>query len=121
MKKNLFPVLITFIGFILSPLSWWNDLFVNFPISYILSIPFGLLNKGLFLPVFIINYWLTNILGLWLMHLGIVRMKDEGDGKLNRKELLKTMVFGMGYTFLIIVLVLTGILEFPEEFLDKLG
>jgi hypothetical protein len=65
--------LMTFIGFMLSPLSWWNDAFVNFP----LAIGFGWLVALAFEPAFepavVFGYWLTNVLGLVLMHKGAQR------------------------------------------------
>jgi len=56
-------VLIT-IGYILSPLSWWNDSFVNIPIAYLFGCLFTLISPKLFLPSMIIGYWITNVVGL---------------------------------------------------------
>jgi hypothetical protein len=54
----------------LSPLSWWNDAFVNLP----LAVGFGWLVALVYRPAFegavITGYWLTNVLGLVLMHKG---------------------------------------------------
>jgi len=52
------------LGFILSPLSWWNDLVVNVPLAYILSYPFTILDQSFFLSAFILAYWFTNLLGI---------------------------------------------------------
>lgn len=63
-------VLLFSIGWVLSPFTWWNDVFINLPISYIIS---SLLNKIIpefFLSTFLIAYWFTNILGIFLMFLG---------------------------------------------------
>ena len=62
-KQRLFNVLLVTSGFILSPLTWWNDLVVNIPLAYLFSIPFTLLHDNLFLPSFVIGYWFTNLLG----------------------------------------------------------
>ena len=32
-KRKAYGGLLGFIGFLLSPLSWWNDLFVNVPLA----------------------------------------------------------------------------------------
>lgn len=105
------------IGFILSPLSWWNDLFINIPLSYLFAVPFGALNRNLFLPAFITGYWISNILGLILMHHGIKKtLKRKTDSNF-KKELIKTIIFSTIYTAIIVGLVLTNIIKFPTEYL----
>lgn len=51
------------IGYILSPLSWWNDLIVNVPLAYIFSFPFSLISDKLFLPSFVFGYFLSHFRG----------------------------------------------------------
>jgi hypothetical protein len=109
------------IGFILSPLSWWNDIIVNFPISYAVAFPFGLVRESLFIPAFVGAYWLTNILGLLMMQKGGKRFfnpnAESGEFK---KELRSTLMWGTAYTGLILVLLLSGVLSFPSEFLERI-
>lgn len=119
MKGKFSKSLITLIGFALSPASWWNDLLVNFPLSYVLAVPFGLLNKSLFLPMFIVNYWLTNIFGILLMHYGIKGIIKPSKESTSRNEIKNMVIFSIFYTGVILILVLSGILDFPEEFLEK--
>lgn len=111
---------LTILGFLLSPLSWWNDLIVNFPLSYLIALPFGWLDRSFFLPVFIGAYWFTNILGLFLMQKGCENMlcaEERIDFKI---QLRKTLVWGSVYTVFIVVLVLFGVLKFPDEFIEKI-
>lgn len=91
-----------------------NDLFVNFPFAYAMAFPVGLLSRDLFVPAFIAAYWLSNILGLYMMHRG----KNMISGKEMdfRDELKSTIVWSTVYTILIFILVQIGILQFPEEF-----
>lgn len=101
-------VLLT-VGFILSPLSWWNDAVVNIPISYLLSLPFSMIDERLYLPAFIAIYWLTNVVGLVMMHMG-------GRGLLTQAihhPLQKSLFIAMAYTLLIVLLVLSGLLPTP--------
>lgn len=119
MRKRILSAILAFTGFILSPASWWNDLLINFPISYILALPIGLINRDLFLAAFIMNYWLTNIAGLVLMHIGFKGITQKDQQPFNRKDLYKTLAFSSLYTILIVSLILTGVLTFPEEFLDQ--
>ena len=118
--KRIFGGILAVIGFLLSPISWWNDLVVNIPLSYLFAIPFGAINKSLFLPMFIIGYWLTNITGFVMMHQGIKQMTIKKLKKRNiKKELRNMMIVSILYTILILILVLTGILKFPTEYLPK--
>lgn len=119
-KKKFLSGAVGILGFILSPVSWWNDLIVNFPLSYVMAIPFGLINRNLFLPMFIVSYWVTNILGLLLMHFGIKGV-ISGDQKITKGELIKTIVFCVLYSLLITALVQFKILTLPEGILDRIS
>ena len=118
--KKITSGIIGFVGFILSPVSWWNDLVVNFPLSYIMAAPFGLISRDLFLPMFIVSYWVTNILGLLLMHLGINGAIKESS-PVTRKELTKTIVFCVIYSLIITILVQTSVLKLPQDISNKIG
>lgn len=105
-------------GYILSPLSFWNDLFINFPIAYAFGVLFGLITKNLFFPALIFGYWLSNIAGLVLLHKGIICMVNPNlKAGFTRTELIKDGILSGMYTILLIILVKTGILKFfPEYF-----
>jgi hypothetical protein len=55
------------VGFILSPLSWWNDLLVNVPLAYAFATVVGLFARDLFVPALLVGYWLTNVVGFVLL------------------------------------------------------
>jgi hypothetical protein len=61
---------VVFIGYMLSPLSWWNDLFVNVPLALAFAWVVTVFYKPAFTPSLILGYWLTNVLGFVLMHKG---------------------------------------------------
>jgi len=70
--------IVAVIGFILSPLSWWNDLFVNVPLSLLfawisgkLLLPFMDITKPAFIFLFILGYWISNIVGMVMMEKGV--------------------------------------------------
>src|SRR5665647_2193910 len=76
--------IIAFVGFLLSPLSWWNDIFINIPLAYFFAYAIGRLlnffmeiNKPLFIALAILGYWLTNILGMLIMSHGLRNMLQE--------------------------------------------
>ena len=116
-KQRLFNVLLVIIGFILSPLTWWNDLVVNIPLAYLFSLPFSLLHENLFLPSFILGYWLSNLLGFLLMHWG-------GEGLLTHNKptfrIKHSLLISLLYSMIIICLVYIGWLAPPTEYLHKL-
>jgi xanthine/uracil permease len=105
--------LVAFIGYILSPLSWWNDPFINLPIAYLFGSLFSLISHRLFLPFMVIGYWLTNILGLILMQHGISDFLGKGDGKNKRNKLILSIISSTFYTILIIALFYFRILKSP--------
>jgi hypothetical protein len=113
-KRRVFDSLLATIGYILSPLSWWNDLFVNVPLSYAFSYPFTLIDESLFLPTFIFGYWLSNWLGFILLHRGVSGLlaKDKPSMGL-RGSLLVAIV----YTIVIAVLVWLEWIPVPTELL----
>ena len=100
------------IGYILSPLSWWNDLVINIPLAYGFASLFGLISEKLFFPMMVIGYWITNVLGFVLMHYGI-GMATQKKERINIK---KQVLILLGYTILIAVLVKSGILKLPTAY-----
>ena len=66
------------IGFILSPLSWWNDLFVNVPLSFAFAWAVGKslsifteIHQWFFINLFVLGYFLSNLLGFLMIHFSI--------------------------------------------------
>lgn len=104
------------IGYILSPLSCWNDAFVNLPLAYAFGLLFGLISTSLFMPAIIVGYWITNILGFVLMHMGVVDVVSKKGKKYTRKDVLRDLVLSVVYTAVIAGLVYTGIIRFPTEY-----
>jgi hypothetical protein len=105
-KRKTTGGLLGFIGVMLSPLSWWNDLFVNVP----LAVGFGWLVSLMYRPAFeaavVVGYWLTNVLGFVLMQKGAQRMfADQPSKPYSRRALLKDVLVSLLYTALILVLV----------------
>ena len=104
------------IGFILSPLSWWNDAIVNLPIAYAFGFLFGLISQELFTPFLIIGYWISNIVGMILLHQGFIDVASKEKHRYTKKQLLKDLVVSLIYTLLIVLLIYFDILKFPTEY-----
>jgi hypothetical protein len=95
----------------LSPLSWWNDLFVNLP----LAIGAAWLVAWVYPPAFksavVLAYWLTNVLGFVLMHKGAQQMLAKGEAKpYGRRDVIWGLSVSLGYTLLLVVLLRLKIL-----------
>ena len=117
-KHGLLNIILVTAGFILSPLTWWNDLLINIPLAYFFSLPFSLLDETLFLPSFIVGYWLTNLLGFLLMHWGGVGLIYKERSTISIK---RSLYISLIYSIIVIMLVLLGWLDSPTEYLQSMS
>lgn len=118
MKQKIKGGVLATIGYILSPLSWWNDLVINIPLAYVFAFPFGLISRTLFLPMMIIGYWITNVVGFMLMHHGVTDMVSKEKSKYTKKKLMKDIVISILYTLVVVAFVKIGWLKFPMEYFE---
>jgi hypothetical protein len=113
-NKRIADIIMVGAGYILSPLSWWNDLLVNVPLAYIFSYPFSLISEQLFLPTFIIGYWITNLVGILLLHWGGSELIYRDRKTIGIKQ---SILISIIYTIVIVIFVLFGWLEAPDKYL----
>lgn len=118
-KKRLVKCgIIGLIGFLLSPLSWWNDLFINVP----LAIGFGWLTSLVFPQAFeymvVLGYWMTNLLGFVLMHYSARTAVTNSSTNDYKRELLFDILISLLYTFLILVLAKLHVIEPLQYYFD---
>jgi hypothetical protein len=104
------------VGWLLSPLSWWNDLVVNVPLAYLFALPFSLLDERLYVPSFAFGYWLTNVLGFVLLHKGVVGMVS-----MKRASLRRDLLIATGYTIVVATAASLGWLPSPVSLLKEWG
>lgn len=105
------------LGYLLSPLCWWNDLLFNLPIAYFFGYICSLLSPQLLLPCSIIGYWLSNIAGVLLMQVGAVDVFQNQPQERNlKKELFTGLVSSTVYTLVILALFQLKILDIPVLF-----
>ena len=98
-----------FIGWMLSPLTFWNDAFVNIPVSYLCASLAIRFIRADFLFLVLIFYWLSNIFGILMMYFsGKSIMQDKSNRLHALVTLLITIVI---YSIIIIILNRTGILK----------
>ena len=107
--------IIATIGYLLSPLSWWNDPFVNIPLAYGVGLACGLVSRRLFVPAMVAAYWLTNIAGLVLFHRGAALVRAPKGRSSKRRTIATYCAVSAGYTAIILLLVRFGVLRLPQK------
>lgn len=115
--KKIRGGLLLAIGYLLSPLCWWNDIFFNLPIAYAFGYICSWLSPDLLFPCTIVGYWLSNIAGILLMQLGTLDVLTEKPKEKNlKKELLTGLVSSTVFTVVIVALIHFNVLETPDFF-----
>ena len=109
------------IGFLLSPLSWWNDAVVNLPLAVGFGWLVALVYRPAFEPAVVVGYWLTNVAGLFLMHKGIAAAAGgETKTQWSWRSLGKDVLVSVAYTILILALIKLKVLQpFTDYFTPK--
>ena len=118
-KRKLTGSTLAFIGFMLSPLSWWNDLFVNIPLALAFAWLVSLFWPAVFTASFVLGYWLTNVLGLILMQKGAQQTLSDKPKPYSRRQLVADLGISLAYTLLIVALVQHGVLKPLPDYMPK--
>ena len=104
----------------LSPLTWWNDLFVNVPLAVGFGWLVGLVYEPAFKTSVVIGYWLTNVLGFVLLHKGAQSAFGRQEARsYSRKLLLRDVLISLAYTILILILVKLGVVQPIADYFAK--
>ena len=120
-KHKVAGGILAFIGFMLSPLSWWNDLFVNVPLALAFAWLVSWFYKPAFAPSLVVGYWLTNVLGFILMHKGAQKVLSEKQSRYSWRDLGRDIGISLLYTALIVALVKFGVLKPIQSYLQAPG
>jgi len=115
-KRKVAGGFLAVVGFMLSPLTWWNDLFVNLPLALVFAWLVSLVYKPAFTVALVVGYWLTNIVGLILMQKGTEAVLRDKPGKYTRRDLLRDVGISLLYTAVIVALVKVGVLKPIESY-----
>ncbi len=114
--------LLATVGYLLSPLSWWNDLYLNFPIAYGMALVASLVDRRIFAVALVVSYWITNIAGLVMLHKGLTpSAAGLPNSKLRGKSILPDLVISLVYTGAIALLLYSGLLKLPQEYFVHSG
>ena len=118
-KRKVMGSVVALIGYMLSPLSWWNDMFVNVPLALAFAWVVSIFYKPAFTPSLILGYWLTNVLGFILMHKGAQQALAKEERKYSRRDLAKDVIVSVLYTVVIVLLVKFGVLKPVQSYFRK--
>jgi len=118
-KRKAHGGILGFIGFMLSPLSWWNDLFVNVPLAVAFAWVVSLVYKPAFMTAAIVGYWLTNVLGFVLMHKGAQKALTTEDKPYTARRFAKDLLVSLLYTLLIVLLARIGVLKPAADYFAR--
>lgn len=113
LKKSKGTFLVGF-GYLLSPLSWWNDLFFNLPIAYGFAYCFNWIFTDAFFVLTVIGYWLSNILGILMMQWGTFDLFFEDRQSNLKRDLVIGLAGSTLYTVVIVLLLYFNILQTPD-------
>lgn len=112
--RRLWGGTLVVVGYLLSPLCWWNDLVINLPLAlgfgYLASRPW----PDALVPMTGVGYWLTNVVGFVLMQQGAVTaLQKDGQGS-NSQSLRNGLFTSTVYTVAVVLLIQLHILEMPD-------
>jgi hypothetical protein len=105
----------------LSPLSWWNDLFVNVPLALAFAWVVSWFYRPAFVASLVVGYWLTNVMGFILMHKGAQKLLSEKQGRYSWRDLGRDVGISLLYTALIVALVRFGMLKPIQSYFQAPG
>ncbi len=117
-RKTLSAVIVG-VGYVLSPLSWWNDLYVNVPIAYFIATLVSHEYPSMFTSVFAGAYWFTNVLGLVLMQIGGRNVLGKTAIKLDRRGVLTWLAWLLIYTLVIVLLCRLDLVRPLQEYIEQ--
>jgi hypothetical protein len=110
-KRKMSGGVLAVVGYMLSPLSWWNDMFVNVPLALAFAWVVSVFYRPAFEVSLVVGYWLTNVAGFVLMHKGTQQMLTDKKKKYSMRDLLRDVGVSLLYTGLIVALIKFGVLK----------
>jgi len=116
--KNLRGGALMGLGYMLSPLSWWNDLFFNLPIALVFGYAVSWIEPQWFVPGTLAGYWLSNVLGMVMMQFGAVDMFLPDDNQNTTRDLWIGFGSATLYTVVVAALVYWHVLDIPDFLTD---
>jgi hypothetical protein len=103
------------LGWLLSPMCWWNDLVFNLPLAYGVGWLVKQMQPAWFAGGLIAGYWLSNVVGIVLMQTSALEVFQDPDQpqKNLRNELAWGLLTSSVYTLVVYGLVHWGVIHTP--------
>ena len=64
----------------------------------------------------ILGYWITNAVGLILLHQGVRDLVSKEKSEYTKRALIKNIIISSIYTIVVVILVKIGLRNFPFEY-----
>ena len=114
-------LLLLALGWLLSPLCWWNDLVINLPLAWLVGRLLAFWQPSWFTPGLVLGYWLSNVAGILLLQSSALEVfrDDEATPRDRRRELLVGLATSTAYSLLVLGLVQLGVLHTPLPELES--
>lgn len=114
--RRLWGGFLVVVGYLLSPLCWWNDLVINLPLALAFGYVFSRPYPDLLVPLTGVGYWLSNVVGFVLIQQGTTTA-IKGAAATSGRSLRNGLITSTVYTVAIVALLQFHILE-PPDFLS---
>lgn len=112
--QQLKALLLLALGWLLSPLCWWNDLVINLPVAWLVARLVAVWQPAWFTPGLVLGYWLSNVAGILLLQSSALEVfRDAEEPRNPRRELLVGLATSTAYSLAVFALVKTGLLHTP--------
>lgn len=119
--QRLGALAIVALGWLLSPLCWWNDLLFNLPLAAGFAKVVSYWRPEWFLPALAAGYWLSNVVGIVLMQSGALGLLSTERPPDRLRELLLGLGTSTLYTLAVLLCVRLGWLHAPQALLDAVA
>lgn len=117
-KKRGLGAFFAFLGLMISPIMWWNDLVINLPMAFVFAYVVGFVlslvipvNLTFFLVLIGIGYFLSNVIGFLLMEKGVDLYRGKSKFVFNWK---KNLLYSALTVFLVVLSIQIGLLDLAE-------
>lgn len=111
MPKKLSGGFLLVVGYLLSPLCWWNDIVINLPVAYGMGWICHLVSPQFLIPGTIVGYWITNVIGMLLIQFGAVDLMQKQQERNFKKDFFNGLISSTIYTLVIVMLIQFKILD----------
>lgn len=114
MVRKIGSGLLIGVGYMLSPLSWWNDLFFNLPIALVFGYAARWFHPDWLVAGTIVGYWISNVLGIVMMQVGAMELLVAQEQRNFKRDLVVGLGGSTAYTVVIAALAYFHVLRLPD-------